>query len=87
MSGRGLVLDDGGNAVTNASVSDSWSAGASGSGSCTTDGSGQCPITKNNIHKNSSSATFTVTAVSHAGKTYDPDGNNATSILITKPDA
>jgi beta-lactamase superfamily II metal-dependent hydrolase len=78
--------------VVNATVSGAWSAGASGSGSCVTNGSGQCTITKNNISKNSSSATFTVTDVTHATYTYtsgdnhDPDGDsNGTAITVTKP--
>ena len=80
------------NPVANATVSGSWSAGANGSDSCVTNASGQCTITKNNINKNSSSATFTVTDVTHAAYTYasadnhDPDGDSdGTVITVNKP--
>ena len=85
------VHDDGEAAVANATVNGSWSAGANGSGSCVTNASGQCDITRNNIKRNSSSITFTVTNVTHATLTYnaanhDPDGDsNGTSIVIAKP--
>jgi FtsP/CotA-like multicopper oxidase with cupredoxin domain len=86
------VHDNSDSPVASATVSGSWSAGASGSGSCTTDGSGQCSIIKNNINKNSSSATFTIDNVTHAtlaynaGANHDPDGDsNGTSIVVLKP--
>ncbi len=79
-------------AVTDATVSGSWSAGANGSGSCVTNASGQCTITRNNINKNSSSVTFTVTGVSHGtlsyapGDNHDPDGDsNGSVFVIPKP--
>ena len=86
------VYDDGEAPVAGATVNGSWSDGASGSGSCTTNASGQCTITKNDISRNSSSATFTVTSVTHASLTYavdanhDPDGDSdGTAIVIAKP--
>jgi choice-of-anchor B domain-containing protein len=86
------VHDDGEAPVANATVNGSWSNGANGSGSCVTNAGGQCAITKNNISRNSSSATFTVTGVTHASLTYvagdnhDPDGDsNGTTIVIAKP--
>ncbi len=78
--------------VANATVNGTWSGGASGSGSCATDANGQCSITKGNINRNNSSATFSVTTVSHpansydAGANHDPDGDsNGTGITILKP--
>jgi hypothetical protein len=78
--------------VENATVNGSWSTGANGSGSCVTNASGQCSITKNNIKRNSSSATFAVTSLSHASLVYspwlnhDPDGDsNGTTIVVAKP--
>jgi hypothetical protein len=78
--------------VANATVSGSWSAGATGSGSCVTNTSGQCDITRNNIRRNSPAATFTVTSLSHttltyaAGANHDPDGDSTgTVIVVVKP--
>jgi protocatechuate 3,4-dioxygenase beta subunit len=86
------VEDAAHNPVANATVSGTWSAGASGSGSCVTNASGLCAITKNNINKNSASVTFTVTGVSHGSYTYasgsnhDPDGDRTgTVIVVNKP--
>lgn len=86
------VHDAGDNPLVNATVSGSWSNGASGSGSCTTNGSGQCAVTKNNIKSNQSSVTFTVTNVAETTHTYDananhdPDGDsNGTAITVLKP--
>ena len=86
------VEDANHNPVANATVSGQWSAGTSGSGSCVTNVSGQCTVTKNNISKNSSSVTFTVTDVAHATYSYtspdnhDPDGDsNGTAITVNKP--
>ena len=86
------VHDSGEAAVSNATVSGSWSNGTNGSGSCVTNASGQCSITKNNIKGNSSSVTFTVTGVSHAtnsydsGSNHDPGGDsNGTTIVIGSP--
>ena len=86
------VHDASENAVSNATVSGSWSAGASGSGSCVTDASGQCSITLSKINQSSASVTFTVDNVTHAsiaydpGSNHDPDGDsNGTSITVLMP--
>lgn len=86
------VHDAGDNPVANATVSGTWSAGASGSDTCVTNGSGQCNITKNNINRNRASVTFTVDNVTASSFTYDsgvnhdPDGDsNGTSITVPKP--
>lgn len=74
--------------VANATVSGAWSAGTNGSGSCVTNVSGQCSIAKSNINRNSSSATFTVTSVTHAtqayasGDNHDPDGDSNGSVIV-----
>ena len=71
--------------VDGATVNGSWSNGASGSGSCVTS-AGSCTITKNNINRNSTSATFTVTSVTHATLNYDSNDNDAgDSITVLKP--
>ncbi|MCO5204182.1 MAG: hypothetical protein M9928_04090 [Anaerolineae bacterium] len=79
------IGDAGHGAVANATVTGVWSSGANGSGSCVTNASGQCDIVKNNINKNSSSATFTVTDVTHASNSYDSGANHVNSITVTKP--
>jgi hypothetical protein len=78
--------------LASATVSGSWSGGASGGGSCVTNASGQCTVSKTNINRNSASATFSVTGVTHAVNTYngadnhDPDGDsNGTTIVVARP--
>lgn len=85
------VEDSNHNPVANATVDGSWSGGASGTGSCVTDANGRCDITSGNINNNQSSATFTVSSVSHgslsydAGANHDPDGDsNGTTIIISR---
>ncbi|MEH6617567.1 MAG: choice-of-anchor B family protein [Porticoccus sp.] len=74
------------NEVVDATVTGVWSDGASGSGSCFTDINGICTITKNNINRKSSSATFTVNGISHATLTYDAiDNHDGNSIIVNKP--
>lgn len=76
--------------VNGATVTGTWSGGASGS--CKTGKSGTCSITRNGISNSVSSVTFTVKGVSLSGFTYssgsnhDIDGgSNGTVITITKP--
>jgi hypothetical protein len=78
--------------VAGASVSGSWSNGASGSASCVTNASGQCAVAKNNLRASVSSVTFTVNNVTSSGNTYnaganhDPDGDsNGTAIVVSEP--
>lgn len=71
--------------VDGVTVNGSWSNGASGSGSCLTV-AGVCNVTKNNINRDSASATFTVNAVTHATLTYDANDNDSgDSIIVLKP--
>ncbi|HEX8682241.1 MAG TPA: S8 family serine peptidase [Ardenticatenaceae bacterium] len=78
--------------VANATVSGSWSNGATGTASCITNSSGQCTIGKSGIAKRTTSVTFTVGNVSRSSYTYssganhDPDGSsNGTTIIVAKP--
>lgn len=77
--------------VAGATVSGSWSAGATGTGSCVTNAGGQCTVTKTNINGGVASVTFSVTNVTAAGLTYAPGSNhdpdadsNGTSIVVPK---
>jgi hypothetical protein len=85
------VRDSDGALVNAATVSGSWSNGATGSGNCATDSNGQCQVTKKNLKSNVTSATFTVTGISASG-TYDPSANtdpdgdsNGTTITVSQP--
>jgi PKD repeat protein len=79
--------------LANATVTGTWSDGATGSASCTTDGSGQCSVSKVNIKDGVGSVTFTVDMVTHQSNTYsssdnddpDPDSNGTTIIVYNKP--
>jgi subtilisin family serine protease len=86
------VLDANGNVVSGASVSGSWSAGATGTSSCTTASDGTCTVSKSNLKQSVTSVTFTVTNVTKSGATYDssanmdPDGDsNGTVIVVNRP--
>jgi len=79
-------------AVSGATVSGTWSGGASGSATCVTAADGTCRITTGNISTRSASATFTVASISHPSRTYapganhDPDGDsNGTAISVARP--
>jgi hypothetical protein len=86
------VADEFHGPLQNATVSGSWSAGASGSASCVTDVSGLCSITRSNIGKSSTSATFNVDSVLLGGYTYDSGSNHdpdedsdGASIVVLQP--
>ncbi len=86
------VHDDAHAPVSGATVSGSWSAGASGSANCTTNASGICSVQKTGNKNNVSSVTFTVNNVTKAGLSYnaganhDPDGgSDGTVIVVPKP--
>ncbi|MEJ2266492.1 MAG: fibronectin type III domain-containing protein, partial [Anaerolineales bacterium] len=79
-------------AVAGATVSGSWSGGASGSDTCVTDSNGLCNITKANIKSNVSNVLFTVTDITKDATVYqstdnhDTDGDSdGTSITINQP--
>jgi hypothetical protein len=86
------VHDSGDAPVSGATVSGSWSAGATGSASCVTNASGQCSVSKTGLRSNVNSVTFTVSNVTKSGSTYnsganhDPEADsNGTVIIIAKP--
>jgi hypothetical protein len=86
------VHDANHNPLANATVTGSWSSGASGTASCTTGSNGQCNVSKSNIRYGKSSVTFTINNVTRSNYTYtsasnhDPDsGSNGTTIVATKP--
>lgn len=86
------VHDANHNPVSNATVTGTWSNGASGTATCTTGSNGQCTVTKSDISKGRSSVTFTVNNVTRAASTYtaannhDPDGgSNGTRIVVARP--
>lgn len=78
-------------AVSGATVTGSWSGGASGTASCVTDRRGRCTITSAKLPLALASATFTVSGVSRSGQAYDaaanhdPDGSSdGTAIVIAR---
>ena len=72
--------------VENATVSGTWSDGASGSGSCTTDSNGACMFEELNINRRSASATFTVDSISGTNLNYVPGSNHANdSVTVINP--
>jgi hypothetical protein len=69
-----------------------WSVGSGTPASCTTDATGRCSLSRVGLAKKTGSATFTVTAVTHAtriyqpGANHDPDGDsNGTAVTVLKP--
>jgi hypothetical protein len=77
--------------VSGATVSVTWSGGATGTVTCNTGVNGQCSVTKAGIRKNQRSVIATVTDVSAsldyaAVDNHDPDGDsNGTTITVLKP--
>ena len=87
-----LVDNEAHGPVTGATVTGSWSGGATGSGSCVTGANGRCSLPKPGIPKKSATASSTVTNVTHATRSYlssanhDPDGDSdGTAITALKP--
>jgi len=78
--------------LANATVSGTWTNGATGTDSCTTGSNGQCTISKGQIRTGTSSVTFKVSSVARTNYTYisssnhDPDGSSTgTKIVVRKP--
>ncbi|MFP3854868.1 MAG: hypothetical protein ACLFWD_11310 [Anaerolineales bacterium] len=88
-----ITIHDGAEgAVAEATVSGTWSGGASGTAQCTTGSTGSCTVSYSGIAKRSSTVAFTVDSVTHSTLTYqsadnhDPDGDSdGTSISVPKP--
>jgi lysophospholipase L1-like esterase len=68
--------------VSSATVTGSWSTGATTS--CTTGTGGTCLVSLN-VGKKVTSVTWTVSGITHATLTYDPDGNVLSSITVLRP--
>ena len=86
------VHDANHNPVANATVSGTWSNGASGTASCTTASNGRCSVGLSDISKGQGSVTFTVNNIARAASTYtsannhDPDSDsNGVSIVVARP--
>ena len=86
------VHDANHNPVANATVTGSWSSGATGTASCTTASNGQCTVTKSNLSRGRSSVTFSVSNITRSNYTYvsasnhDPDGGSTgTRITVARP--
>jgi hypothetical protein len=84
-----MVHDTGHSPVPDATVTGSWSNGATGSGECTTDADGICAVSQSGILKRVPSVDFTVDSVSHgtldysADDKHDPDGDSdGTAITV-----
>jgi thermitase len=78
--------------VPGASVTGTWSAGASGTGTCITNSAGTCSVSKTGIKSNVASVQFSVTGISLEGAVYnsvsnhDPDGDsNGSVIVVNRP--
>lgn len=70
-------------AVANATVQGSFSPG--GTASCVTASSGSCTLNSGKIKPNTDATVMTVSNVSGSGLSYDPGGNLAVQITVTKP--
>jgi hypothetical protein len=87
------VVDTAGMPVSDATVTGSWSAGASGTSSAVTNASGIATVQKTGLsRRNTPSVTFTVTGIAHATLSYnaaqnrDPDGDSdGTTIVVLRP--
>ncbi len=85
------IVDANGAAVSGATVTGSWSEGATGTNSCTTASDGTCSVSKNNLRLTTPSVKFTVTGVTKSSATYnasanaDPDGDSNGTVIIANP--
>jgi hypothetical protein len=71
----GITIVDSDGPVSEATVSGSWSDGASGTASCTTTDGGQCTVSVSDLKGNIPSVIFTVDDVTRTGVVYDPSDN------------
>jgi lysophospholipase L1-like esterase len=77
-----LAIDQDGGPVASATVSGSWSTGASGG--CTTSAAGSCTFSLN-LGKRVTVVTWAVGTITHATRTYDPTHNVESSVSIARP--
>jgi hypothetical protein len=68
--------------VSGATVTGTWSTGAGTS--CTTSAAGTCTVSLN-LGKKATSVTWSLSGITHATLTYDPDGNVIESITVNRP--
>lgn len=73
--------------LANATVTGTWSNGATGTSSCLTGATGQCSLVKTNLSRKLVGIVFTITQISRAGMAYDPSSNdvNPPSVTIYRP--
>jgi len=76
-----MVVDEAGKAVFGANVTGAWSGAASGTSSGITGSDGKVTLSSENM-KSGTSATFTVTDVTHSTLKYDDTANSATSYTV-----
>jgi hypothetical protein len=77
-----LIVDAGLAPVSGAQVSGTFS-GVTKASSCTTGSTGICTLTKSRLR--TGSVSFTVTGVTRSGFTYDPSGNQKTTVTVARP--
>jgi PKD repeat protein len=68
--------------VSGATVTGSWSTGATST--CTTGAGGTCAVTLN-VSKKVASVTWSVSGITHASLTYAPGGNTPSFIVVNRP--
>lgn len=76
------VADSANAAVFAATVSGSWSTGSSGG--CTTAASGRCSFSLN-VGRKAASVSWTVSGITHATLTYDPQRNQQSTVTLARP--
>jgi subtilisin family serine protease len=75
-------------ATRSATVTGTWSNGATGTASCSTGRNGTCQVTSSALPRTTASATFTVTGITASGGTYtpaanhDPDGDSDGTVIV-----
>ena len=80
-------------ALANANVTGTWSAGTSGTATCRTSVVGTCTVSQASIPTTITSVTFTITGVTLSGRVYDPTENHdpdgdstaGTAIVVSRP--
>jgi PKD repeat protein len=71
--------------ATVAGVTASGSFSGGGTATCTTGSAGSCTATSGGISVKTASVTFTLSALSKPGASYDPGANHVSSIVVQKP--
>lgn len=79
------IADDNAIAVSDVTVTGTWSDGATGSGTCVTDSVGSCSMIKKNLKTAVPSVTLTVTDMAHTLYTYNPSSNLESEVIVVAP--